>query len=63
MYWSAGPLGRDVSNKLANTPTNEITPAQLETQAIGLDAAEVSAMKKLENIRKEKEKKGMGKTR
>ncbi len=52
VYRSAGPLGRDVSNKLANAPTNEITPSQLETQAIGPDAAEVSAMK---------EKKGMGK--
>ncbi len=51
---SPGPLIQDVEEKLQKTPENELYPEQLTTQALGLDAAEESALRKLEKIKSEK---------
>ncbi|CAK9044628.1 Integrase catalytic domain-containing protein [Durusdinium trenchii] len=61
---SAGPLSSDVKSKLNEMTDGEVTQNQLTTQALGLDAAEASALKKVEEIRRQKEqnlqKKGKG---
>lgn len=64
-FRSPGPLIKDVEEKLQTTPENELHPEQLSTQALGLDAAEMSALRKLEKIKTEKatlqHRKGKGK--
>lgn len=55
VYRSAGPLAADVKKKLGHSP-NDIHPSQLETKTLALEAAENSALQRLEGIRKEKEK-------
>ena len=53
-YRSAGPLSSDVKSKLNEMTDGEVTQNQLTTQALGLDAAEASALKKVEEIRRQK---------
>ena len=62
-YRSAGPLGADVKEKILTTPANELLPSQLETHALALEAAEKSAMRKVEEIRRQKQAKGRGKSK
>ena len=56
-FRSAGPLPKDVSEKLKEKAEGkEVHPDELRTQALGLAAAESSALSRLEEIRKEKDK-------
>lgn len=60
-YRQSGPLDKDVKKKLQQHPENDVMPHQLETYTLGLDAAEASALKKVEAIRKQKAEKGKAK--
>ena len=58
-YRSAGPLAKDVSTRLEEMkqiPESERDPNTLKTQVLALDAAESSAVRRVEEIRKEKER-------
>lgn len=61
-YRSAGPLSQDVKTKVENAMDNSLTASQLNTHVLALEAAESSALRKVEQIRKQKEAKGMGKS-
>lgn len=52
---SAGPLGQDVKEKIADAMGGYITPNQLQTKAVGLEAAEKSALRLVEKIQKERQ--------
>ena len=62
-FRSAGPLPKDVSEKLQEKAEGkEVTKDDLRTQALGLSGAETSALRRLEEIRKEKTKMAEAKT-
>lgn len=53
-YRSAGPIGEDVKSKLLKDPTP--SPREMTTQALGIEAAEASAEKRLTILREQKAK-------
>eukprot|EP00435_Cladocopium_sp_Y103_P046165 s284_g13.t1 len=53
-FRSPGPLDKDVKEKLKEDP--KPSPHQLKTKELGLEAAEKSAQKLLDNIKKQREK-------
>lgn len=55
-YRSPGPLLPDIQEKLNKTEANDLHPEELGTKALGLEAAENSALRQLEKIKSEKER-------
>lgn len=62
-YRSAGPLPQDVEDKLKRTDPNDLHPAEMKTKALGLEAAEQSALKQLEMIKQKKAVLAKGKSK
>jgi hypothetical protein len=54
IYRSAGPLGQDVAHRLQKSTDSGLSSHQLVTKQLGLDAAEDSALRRVEQIRQEK---------
>lgn len=52
---SAGPLSSDTNKKTKDSKEGDFAPEQLKTKAIALDAAEESALRKLEQVRKQRQ--------
>ena len=54
MHRSAGPLDKDVSAELKELDENDYNPHELKTKELALEAAENSAMEKLQQIQEKR---------